>query len=311
MYHRKYLRFSDLKAVGTADQHIVYFRGAADVARKEQVQMHNRWDLEFDTEMIPGYDTLMDFSGKRLAEGCQWSERMRLRDTWEDVLLLCVPVMDNSGKVRGICGVELSGLYFTLTYLAADSSFGNIVTVLAPMNVDNGHYYMTCTDGTCVYMGTSQMIDAKSAGGFPLAVITMISESSYRQHSSVTRKMWILGSFGFLVILLLLSLCLSKQFASLILQSLRAIQGEEALGEHHSGISEIDALVSFIHSKNLRKPMLGDLPPDIEELLQEFSARVQTLTPTERVILQLFIEGCDIHEAAARAFIRIDILSNP
>lgn len=71
-----YLRFSDLKAVGTADQHIVYFRGAADVARKEQVQMHNRWDLEFDTEMIPGYNTLMDFSGKRLAEGCQWSERM-------------------------------------------------------------------------------------------------------------------------------------------------------------------------------------------------------------------------------------------
>lgn len=326
-----YLRFSDLKAVGTADQHIVYFRGAADVARKEQVQMHNRWDLEFDTEMIPGYDTLMDFSGKRLAEGCQWSERMRLRDTWEDVLLLCVPVMDNSGKVRGICGVELSGLYFTLTYPAADSSFGNIVTVLAPMdgntilmekamignpggtyltaagamNVDKGRYYMTCTDGTCVYMGTSQMIDARSAGGFPLAVITMISESSYRQHSSVTRKMWILGSFGFLVLLLLLSLCLSKQFASPILQSLRAIQGEEALGEHHSGISEIDALVSFIHSKNLQKPMLGELPPDIEELLQEFSARVQTLTPTERVILQLFIEGCDIHEAAARAFISV------
>lgn len=70
-------------------------------------------------------------------------------------------------------------------------------------------------------------------------------------------------------------------------------------------------MFSFIHSKNLQKPMLGELPPDIEELLQEFSARVQTLTPTERVILQLFIEGCDIHEAAARAFIRIDILSNP
>ena len=30
-----YLRFSDLKAVGTADQHMVYFRGAADIARKK------------------------------------------------------------------------------------------------------------------------------------------------------------------------------------------------------------------------------------------------------------------------------------
>lgn len=31
-----YLRFSDLKAVGTADQHMVYFRGAADIARKNR-----------------------------------------------------------------------------------------------------------------------------------------------------------------------------------------------------------------------------------------------------------------------------------
>ena len=97
-----YLRFSDLKAVGTANQHMVYFRGAADIARKKQVQMHNRWDLEFDTSVIPCYETLLDFDQKHLAEGAVWTERFRLRDTWEDVVLLCVPVLDQNGVPRGI-----------------------------------------------------------------------------------------------------------------------------------------------------------------------------------------------------------------
>ena len=34
-------------------------------------------------------------------------------------------------------------------------------------------------------------------------------------------------------------------------------------------------------------------------------ARVQTLTPSERALLQLYLEGYDIHEAAEQAFISI------
>ena len=65
-----YLRFSDLKAVGTANQHMVYFRGAADLARKKQIQMHNRWNLEFDIDNVPGYEILMGFDGKRILDSC-------------------------------------------------------------------------------------------------------------------------------------------------------------------------------------------------------------------------------------------------
>lgn len=119
-----YLRFSDLKAVGTANQHMVYFRGAADIARKKQIQMHNRWNLEFDTSLIPCYETLLEFRQSRLAEGAMWTERIQLSDTWEDVILLCVPVLDQNGVPWRICGVELSQLYFVLSYPAAESRFG-------------------------------------------------------------------------------------------------------------------------------------------------------------------------------------------
>lgn len=43
-------------------------------------------------------------------------DRLKLKDTWEDVQLLYVPVLDSTGKVRGLCGMEMSNLYFRLSY---------------------------------------------------------------------------------------------------------------------------------------------------------------------------------------------------
>lgn len=50
----------------------------------------------------------------------------------------------------------------------------------------------------------------------------------------------------------------------------------------------------------------AELPPNIEELFQSFSSRVATLTPTERMVLQYYIEGCSIEEVASRAYISIN-----
>lgn len=326
-----YLRFSDLKTVGTASQHVVYFRGASEVARMKQVQMHNRWDLEFDTELIPGYDTLMNFTGNRLAEGALWTERIQLKDTWEDVLLLCVPILDTNGKVRGICGVEMSELYFSLSYPAADSTFGNMVTVLAPMDekelllekamvgnsagtylipegrmkLGDGKYFRTCTAGSYQYFGICHSLGVKTASGLPMSVITLISKNSYWQASLASRYLWICGSLGFLLLILLLAFFLSRRFVSPIVKSLKAIQEDDSDAGHLSGISEIDALIIFINSQKNQKLEPGNLPPDIEELLQDFSSRVQTLTPTERAVLQLFMDGCGIEEVAARSFISV------
>lgn len=50
----------------------------------------------------------------------------------------------------------------------------------------------------------------------------------------------------------------------------------------------------------------GELPPDIEELFRSFARRVATLTPTERMVLQYFIEGCTLEEVAEKAFISIN-----
>ncbi len=50
----------------------------------------------------------------------------------------------------------------------------------------------------------------------------------------------------------------------------------------------------------------NELPPNIEELFSSFAGRVATLTPTERMMLQYYIDGLSLEEIAARSYISIN-----
>ena len=301
-----YLRYSALRAIGATDQHVTCFRGTAETARSAQVQMHNRWNPELNVQAIPGYTQLLRGSDGRLAERCLWTGRIALPDTWESVTLLCVPMLDSAGNVRGICGAELSDLYFRLTYPAVDSAYGSMVTVLAPIDGDRlllgqamigspggsyltadgtltcktGRYYNTYSDGSRTYLGLHEPIGATDAAGRKLAAVVLVPEIGLRTLEARSRMVWIAGSLVFLAAMLLLSTYLSRRFVTPISRSLQAIR-EQAPGEHPSGISEID------------------------ELLSGFRSRVQTLTPMERTVLQYYIDGCSLEEVAARAYISV------
>ena len=111
-----YLRYTGLQPTVASEQDVICFRGAAEASRELQLQMHNRWNPELNTALIPGSEKLFNSQAARPAEGSLWTKRSELLDTWEHVMLLCVPVMDSSGAVRGFCGMEISDLYFTLSH---------------------------------------------------------------------------------------------------------------------------------------------------------------------------------------------------
>ena len=76
-----YLRYANIHATAAAQPDVVFFRGIPDIARAERLELHNRWNLEFDTERFPGYDAWMEAEVKRLADACCWTERFRLTNT--------------------------------------------------------------------------------------------------------------------------------------------------------------------------------------------------------------------------------------
>lgn len=303
-----YLRATNISAQSEPGQEFTYFRGIPEIARTEGIQLHNRWNLEFDSALLPGYEDRMGTAITRLADACFWSGKIPLQDTWESAILLCVPILDSSGRVCGLCGVEISELYFKLMYPGLSSSYGNIMTFIAP--VDGGtilldEAMMGNTDGSYLeasgsfevkyggscntysagsekYVGVHQPVAMTDANGRKLNMVTLIPLSGVNRAAAQSRIRLAIVSISFLLLMVGLALFLSSRFVRPIAQSLKAIQTEEPLKGQGSGISEIDQLIAFVQSKT-QSPNLGKeaLPPGIAVLLSDFSERIETLTAAE------------------------------
>ena len=326
-----YLRSGNVGTDGMANQYITFFRGVADVARKENIQMHNRWNLEFDIDNVPGYEILMDFDGKRILDSCYLSNRVTLFGTWEQVVLLSIPVV-LEGKVRGVCGVELSELFFNMVFPSVESPYGNMVTVVAPIAdkrllldgaisgktdgtyfttdgtllIKNGEHYKTYSDGSRTYFGNHIVIPKAVDGRSDLTLVTLVPEISYQSSVAKNRTFWLCGGLGFLVLMLLAAMFLTRRFMLPIQKQIRALKDQkEPQEESNSGIIEIDELLAYMHARQAKPDEESKMPPGMEELFFDFARRVETLTPMERTVLQYYINGFSVNEIAEKEFISL------
>lgn len=328
-----YLRYSNLSAASPVSPTMVYFRGIPEIARQENLELHNRWNLEFDTTKLPGYETLVNMSVKRPAEQYFWTERIDLTDTWEQAILLCIPIVGNDGSIYGVCGFEISALYFKLSYLSLAGPFGDAISVLTPIQEDTlilsqglvgdisgsfldnreklkiqeGQYYNLYSTATSTYLGMHQPVQISKGElartDWQLAVL--IPADYYRALVSKHRIEWIIIVIVLLTVLVVLALYLSKRFVRPIIDSLKAMQqeqqGEESLS---SGISEIDELAAFLNAQaSSRQLDKGELPPNIVELFDQIVARRALLTEAECNILHYYIDGHEISEIPDLAYI--------
>ena len=90
-----YLRYSSLRSAHPSGS-TAYFRGTVAAARENGLQLHNRWNPELDTSLIPGYRQVMSWEEDRLSGGCLWTGRGgrgagHLRHGAERALLQPVP----------------------------------------------------------------------------------------------------------------------------------------------------------------------------------------------------------------------------
>ncbi len=328
-----YLRYSNLSTSSPVTPTVVYFRGIPDIARQKNLELHNRWNLEFDTDQLPGCRELMDASLDRPAERYFWSHRINMKDTWESAMLLCVPVVGSNGTVYGVCGVEISAQYFQLSYPAVQGQFGSAVTVLAPIQdsrlrlseglvgsvngtyldgqetlvIHRGRYYNEYDTGTEQYIGLHQnlTISKGEAGDTAWATAILIPQDSYAAYTADVQKTWVVAALGLFLMLLALSFFLARRFVRPITDSLKRFQQEELPEQSmSSGISEVDELAEFLNARARNQRLeQGELPPNIAELFDQFVVRKDLLTEAERNILRYYIDGHEIAEIPDLAFI--------
>lgn len=326
-----YLRYANLNTKNATSPDIVYFRGISDVARAEKMELHNRWNLEFDSSVFPEYERLMHQKVDSLSQAGYWTERFCLTDTWEDVMLLVIPVLDHHDKVIGLCGVEISELYFYLSYPAMDSPYGTITTVFAPLEGENrielGNGMIAAKDNTWMdsfdnllikkrntcnyyetqmggYLGIHDQLMSGTDTNRRMGVASLVKEQSYSEALQLHRYKVMTVFLIFFLIMFVISIVLSNRFVTPIMASLQAIQSETPLEECQSGISEIDMLVEFFKERQQNQDAkAGGLPPNISELFETFLERVGTLTVSEKRILYYYIEGYDAANITEMAFL--------
>lgn len=324
------IRYANLNKSDAVNQDLVLYRGIFDVARENEVELHNRWHMEFDTSLIPWYKQILSHRTNRLADAYVMTERMQLPDTWEESVFLAVPIYGADGSSLGACGLEIGNLFFQLSYPAQTTEYGSMTTIIAPMEegslrLDCGivggldKTYLSDTDSLYIkesgafnvysskngeYLGLHTKLDIQTVNGANLYAVTLIPREHFTAMANQHRIMAVAGSLVLLMGALALSFYFSKRFALPISNVLATIQAGSSPKGETTGISEIDTIVSILEAKasNLEK---HSPPPDVISLLDEFACKFATLTATERRIVRLYAEDMDASSVAETMFISI------
>lgn len=321
-----YLRLINVSSSVILDPETIYFRGNPEIARENGLELHNRWNMEFDTDALPGYRMLLD-GLVRPPEDYYWTSRRNLSGTWEDVIFLIVPMRGSTGTVYGVCGIELNAVHFQLLYPAVETSFGPMVTVAAPVedgslrlsegmaggvdgtwlqnteNLTADGTMRSCTvyrTPTASYYGLRQPLNLPEYSGRDWAAAVLIPRERCDRYILRSRVCVTIVLVGFTAVMILLALLLSKRYLRPILQSFEDIRGEKPADSYR--IAELEELRRFLAEKE-KPPACSELPPDMALLLERFAGNVKTLTRAEYNIFRYYLNGYEVAQIPAAACI--------
>ena len=282
------LRLANVTGEFVLNPEVAIYRGSSEIARKNGAKLHTLWNLEFNTENIPGYDDIMEKS-RDTGKDYYWTERTVLEGTGDSCMLLCVPITGNRVRPYGLCGVDLNEKHFNLQYPAVDTVYGSMITVITPYSdsqllIENGmtgntegtwldntlglkveerSYYNAYGSTKEVYYGLSKGIPIKTWDGKTWMVSVLIPREGCDAYIRHKRIMFTALILAFTLAMLSIALHLSNRFVKPIL-------------------AELDRKES------------GDMPADLKELFDSLTASVETLTRAEYSVYEKYLEGYDI-----------------
>lgn len=263
-YNGLYLKYANLYAENTIHNKACLFRGSYAVARANGINLYSTWRLETLAETFPQAVSLMDGHAKYLL-----TQICSLPDSWERVRLMCVPVYLD-GRAIGVCGFELSDLYFQLAYPADSGEDSHLLCALLTeedgrwMAQLSGHRSATSAPVQTAFsmkkhgrfdqfvcesehfIGLTREI---TIGDSQHTIAAMLPMSYYKQ---IVRQSQ-LNATGLLLLLTLLSVAaciyLSHRYVTPILQGLSSLKADDT-AHRPSNIPEIDDLFAYLAAKD-------------------------------------------------------------
>lgn len=266
-YSGLYLKFANLYAENTIHNDVCLFRGFPTVAREKNMNLHSTWQLETQTEAFPEIDGLMSGKSGNLSESWFLTSVYQLPDTWESVRFLCIPVLDPDGVTIGVCGFEISSLYFSLSHKTMGSGQAHIFCAL--LTEESDHYagqvagnqsgYFPLVENTfflddrkpltIFHSGNTKFIgkiQKLKIGTTPHLVAVMLPATEYQ--ALIRTAQLKIAAFLFIAFLatLVSVLWCSKKYVAPILQGLEQIKTSTDRAQGESHVLEIEDLFAFL-----------------------------------------------------------------
>ena len=313
-----YLRLINISSNVILSPETILFRGNAEIAQDNGLELHNRWNMEMDAYAMPGYQQL-EQSSLQDAD-YYWTSRISLKNTWENVILLMVPMYMSTGEFLGVCGIELNSVHFNLKYPAEQSSYGSMIMVAAPVENDclyleqgvignadgtwlkgtemlsvmeKKSYYNTYHTFKSDYYGVQKELELPNRDGKTWAVAILIPRENVDTYLMQNRLVIMGIILAVTLIMLVFAWILSKRFVKPILQGFQDIREGLDIESKKHRITELEELRRWVTEKS---SVQRELPTNMEELFDSFARNVKLLTNAEYNIFQYYMKGYEVSQ---------------
>lgn len=241
-YNGLFLKFTNIYSENTLFNETCMFRGNPQVARNNNISLYSTWQLELNVHAYPQADKLLHAKENNISQQYILTDVAHLKESWEQSRLFLMPINSNNGRIIGICGFEISSVYFQQRTKQANYKGYPLITAILDKKADNEYQGQLSNPASFVNSTIKTSSDGKhelfTAGqerfiGFtaPLTVgasehrvAVMLPADSY-YHLQGQAKMRLLIMLGIILLLSLLSAgYFSKRYVDPLVADLQQLQ---------------------------------------------------------------------------------------
>ena len=264
-YNGLFLKFTNIYSENTLFNETCMFRGNPQVARNNNISLYSTWQLELNVHAYPQADKLLHAKENNISQQYILTDVAHLKESWEQSRLFLMPINSNNGRIIGICGFEISSVYFQQRTKQANYKGYPLITAILDKKADNEYQGQLSNPASFVNATIKTSSDGEhelfTAGqerfiGFtaPLTVgasehrvAVMLPADSY-YHLQGQAKIRLLIMLGIILLLSLLSAgYFSKRYVDPLVADLQQLQ-QNPDAPPQANVLELNQFFEFLQS---------------------------------------------------------------
>lgn len=277
-----------------------------------------------------------------------WCPNMSLPNTTDKVMLCTVPLIASDGTVYGVCGFEVSSLLFKLSYSPDTNISDTVFSLLSKVEnalIDCSSSFMAAeysavvrnelTDAKLTYQENHKTINkyfstSNQFMGIHKNLALYSKESPYNDDEWIVSLMvpvkdyertlcninqrLVLLFLGLFIAGIIASFWFSKIYLKPITETIIKMKQSKPSEIEKTNILEIDDLLEFLSQQDEKAEIKFQKDYPLASgfrntgLFKKFLKNIDTLSPAERVVFDLYMEGCTGKEIAEKLYLSINTI---